>query len=469
MKGRRQNEGEGTIQTLTIDGYDSTGGGVARLPDGQVVFVKGALAGETCHVRLDKVGKSACWGRVAQVLAPSPHRVLPDCPDYPQCGGCQLRHMDYQEELSMKRRRVEDAVRRIGGLDLSVEAIHGAELPDRYRNKVQYPVAPGEKGPRIGFYRARSHDVIDTEDCLLQPESASRLRRAVKGWMEEFQVPAYDEKAHEGLIRHCYVRSNQAGETLCALAVNGGTLPHESELASRLRQAEPGLVGVVLSINRKRTNVILGQEFRTLWGRDYLEDTLCGLRFQLSVPSFYQVNRDQAEVLYGRAVAFANLTGRETVLDLYCGIGTITLAMARMAGRAIGAEVAPQAVEDARENARRNGVKNAEFFCGDAGQVAAMLARRGERPQVVCVDPPRKGLAPEVIDAIACMEPKRVVYVSCDPGTLARDLARFAQKGYTVTRLECVDLFPRTAHVETVVLLTAGEDGGKRRSGSADI
>ena len=438
------------VYTLDIQGYGSGGEGVAHL-NGQAVFIKGALAGERCAVQLLKVGKSAAWGRVQQVLTPSAHRQPPDCPQYPKCGGCALRHMDYSEELRFKRQRVEDALRRIGGWDGRVEVIHGAAQPERYRNKIQFPVA---QGPRVGFYRARSHEVIDAPDCLLQPLAATRLRAAFRAWMETHPIPTYDEKRHQGLIRHFYVRMNQAGESLCAVVANGDRLPHQAALVEALRAAEPGLVGLVLSVNRAKTNVILGPDYRTLWGQDFLEDTLCGLRFRLSVPSFYQVNRAQTEVLYGRALELAGLTGTETVLDLYCGIGTITLCMARKAKRVIGAEVVPEAIADAKANALRNGIENATFLCGDAGEAALALAKQGISPQVVCVDPPRKGLSPDVIAAIAAMGPERVIYVSCDPGTLARDVKRLGERGYTLRCAEAVDLFPRTGHVETVCLLS---------------
>ena len=332
-----------------------------------------------------------------------------------------------------------------------MEKIHGAEAPDRYRNKIQFPVADG---PRVGFFRARSHEVIDAEDCLLQPLAATRLREAFKLWMERYQVPAYDERVHGGLIRHFYVRVNQRGQSLCAVIANGTDLPHQEELVQALRRAEPDLAGVVLSVNQEKTNVILGKTHRCLWGRDYLEDTLCGLTFRLSVPSFYQVNRDQAEALYGKALDYAGLTGRETVLDLYCGIGTITLCLAKRAGRVIGAEIVPEAIRDARASARRNGVENVEFLEGDAADVAAELARRQLRPDVICVDPPRKGLAPEVIASIAAMAPRRVVYVSCDPATLGRDVKRFGELGYRAVRACAVDMFPATRHVETVVLMS---------------
>ena len=280
--------------------------------------------------------------------------------------------------------------------------------------------------------------------------------------MRDFAVPSYDEKTGRGLLRHLYVRTNRRGESLVCVLANGERLPHEEELVGRLRRAVPDCVGVVLGVNTRRGNTILGERYRTLWGADTLEDELCGLTFRLSVPSFYQVNRDQAEVLYRKAVEYAGLTGGELVVDLYCGAGTITQVMAGGAGRVIGAEIVPEAIEDARENARRNGIENVEFFCGDAAQLAADFAGRGLRPDVICVDPPRKGLAPEAIAAAAQMAPQRVVYVSCDPGTLGRDVKRFAEYGYRVQRAAACDLFPRTRHIETVALLSKGEVDSKK-------
>ena len=449
---------EGQLCRLVIDGYASDGAGVARL-DGMVVFVQGGIRGEACDVRLTHVGRSALWGRVEEVVNPSPARIFPRCLHYTKCGGCQFRHMNYAEELEAKRIRVEDALRRLGGAEIHVSAILGAEQVDRYRNKAQFPVA---KGPRIGFYRPRSHDVIDVDDCLLQGEAAARLRGAVKEWMAEYSIPAYNERTFTGLVRHVYVRTNRAGRSLCCLLVNGRGVPREAELVRALRRAEPNLAGIVLGVNEKHNNVILGDSYRTLWGEDFLSDTLCGLTFRLSVPSFYQVNPAQTEVLYGKALEFAGLTGAETVLDLYCGIGTISLVMARKAGMVWGAEVVPQAVDDAIANARRNHIENARFLCADAGEAARYLEGEGVRPDVVCVDPPRKGLAEDVVDTIADMGPERVVYVSCDPGTLGRDVKRFAGRGYTLKKAVAVDMFPRTAHVETVVLLSKGEVDSKK-------
>ena len=447
MKKPRENR----ILPLTMENYGSDGEGVTHLPDGMACFVKGAMRGETCRVRLVKVGRSCAWGEVEEVTDPSPARVKPDCPYYADCGGCSLRHMTYEEELALKKQKVQDALQRIGGSDITVSAIFGAKNTERYRNKVQFPVA---EGPRIGFYQKRTHTVTDVDDCLLQPVAAARVRMAVKGWMERWGVSAYDERAHKGLVRHVYVRTNAAGESLCCLMANGTRLPHEEELVAALRKAEPGLKGVVLGVNRDKTNVILGQSYRTLWGQDVLEETLCGLTFRLSVPSFFQVNREQTEVLYSKALELAGLTGEETVLDLYCGIGTISLALARQAKKVIGAEVVPEAIEDAKANAERNGIENAEFFCGDAGDIAAKLAADGLRPDVITVDPPRKGLAPDVVDTVVQMAPDRVVYVSCDPATLARDVKRFEEQGYHPRTALAVDLFPRTSHVESVVLLS---------------
>ena len=437
------------IYTARIEGYSSEGLGIARI-DGQVVFVHGAVRGELCRVLVMKVLKNAAFGKVTGLLEPSPERREPDCPYYGRCGGCDFRHLSYREELWAKRQRVQDALTRLGGSDVEVEEILGAADPLYYRNKSQYPVSAG----KVGFYRARTHDVVDIEHCLIQKPQADAAAAALRDYMRDFAVPSYDEKTGRGLLRHLYVRTNRRGESLVCVLANGERLPREEELVGRLHRAVPDCVGVVLGVNTRRGNTILGERYRTLWGADTLEDELCGLTFRLSVPSFYQVNRDQAEVLYRKAVEYAGLTGGELVVDLYCGAGTITQVMAGGAGRVIGAEIVPEAIEDARENARRNGIENVEFFCGDAAQLAADFAGRGLRPDVICVDPPRKGLAPEVIAAAAQMAPQRVVYVSCDPGTLGRDVKRFAEYGYRVQRAAACDLFPGTRHVETVCLLS---------------
>ena len=449
MAGIRKN----TVHTLDITGYTTEGMGVARL-EGRVVFVPFTVRGERWRVRLEKVNKNVAWGRGMESLLPSPERLESDCPLFGKCGGCQFRHMTYAEELRAKGRRISDALERVGHTTLDLPPVLGAEDPFRYRNKVQFPVARGKKGLSVGYYRGRSHDVLDAPDCPLQPEAVTRLRAAFKDWMEAYNVPAYDEGTGKGLIRHLYVRTSSRGESLVCVVANGDKLPHGDELAEALRRAESGLAGLVLSVNTRDTNVILGDKYAVLWGRDWLEEELCQLSFRLSVPSFFQINRAQTEALYGVALDLAGLTGTETVLDLYCGIGTISLALARRAGRVIGAEIVPEAVENARRNAADNGIENADFFLGDAGAVAAKLAAERLHAHVVVVDPPRKGLGEEVVTAIAQIAPDRVVYVSCDCATLARDIQRFRAAGYTLQKAAAVDLFPRTEHVETVALIS---------------
>lgn len=436
--------------TVTIEGYGEGGMGVARI-DGRVVFVHGALRGEKCRVLILKTLKSVAFAKVLEVIEPSSERITPDCPYFPRCGGCTYRHIRYEEELRLKKQRVQDNLSRIGGSDVTVEEILGAQDTLRYRNKAQYPVS---KDGAVGFYRARTHEVIECEHCLLVKPEADAAAEALREYMQSCRVAGYDEKTGRGLVRHLYIRSDAAGESLVCVLVNGDKLPKEDRLVTLLRDACPKCTGIVLGTNTKKGNVILGDRYRTLWGSDRLEDTLCGKTFRLSVPSFYQVNRVQAERLYAKAIEFASLTGQETVLDLYCGAGTITLALSDHAKKVLGAEIVPEAIDDARENAARNGVKNAEFFCGDASDVAKKLARENLRPDVITVDPPRKGLAADVVESIAEMQPGRVVYVSCDSATMARDVKRLADLGYTAQRACAVDMFPRADHVETVVLLS---------------
>lgn len=438
------------VYTAEILGYSTEGLGIARI-DGQVVFVHDAIAGEVCDILIMKVLKNAAFGKAVAWKTVSPHRREPDCPYYRQCGGCAFRHMDYAEELRAKGQRVQDALTRLGGSGVTVEDVLGAAEPLHYRNKSQYPVSADG---RVGFYRARTHQVTDLSACLIQKPQADAAAGALRRYMAEHHVPGYDENTGKGLVRHLYVRTNAKGQALICVVVNGESLPREDALVAAMRQAMQSTVGVVLNVNTRRSNVILGDRYRTLWGEDTLTDTLCGHSFRLSIPAFYQVNRDQAEVLYRKAVEYAGLTGTELVLDLYCGAGTITLTMADRAKKVIGAEIVAPAVENARENAVASGIENVEFFCGDAGDVAARLAAEKLRPEVICVDPPRKGLAPEVIDAMAQMGPERIVYVSCDPATLGRDVKLLAQRGYAARRAAAVDLFPGTAHVETVVLLS---------------
>lgn len=438
---------KGARHTLTITGYTSDGLGVGRV-EGQVVFVKDALQGEVCLAEIEHVGHNAAWARVISRQETSPARLEPDCPYYALCGGCQTRHMTYEEELRFKQEKVRSALSRIGGIQVESLPIHGALQPERYRNKVQFPCAGG----KIGYYQNRTHAVTDIDDCLLQSPLCADIRRAVKGYLAEEKVSCYDEKTGKGLLRHLYIRQNTAKQALVCLIINGKVLPNPDKLVEKLRQCN-GVVGVVVGENTRKSNVILGERYHTLWGQDFLMDTLCGLTFRLSVPSFYQINHDQAEVLYTLAGEFAGLTGRENLLDLYCGTGTIGLTMAARARKLTGVEIIPEAIADAKENAARSGITNAEFFAADAGEMAEALARKGEKMDVVVVDPPRKGLSPAAIDALLKIAPEKIVYVSCDCATLARDL-KILKEHYEISRVEAVDMFPRTHHIECVCLLS---------------
>lgn len=446
-----------SIETATIDGS-----GVARV-DGQVVFVPGALPGERCSVRIAHVGRSAVFAQLLSVLTPSAHRVEPDCPYFPRCGGCALRHMDYEQELALKQAHVQSCLTRIGGQTISALPITGAAQTDGYRNKVQFPVQEQDGRPVAGFFSGKTHRVIPVRHCRIQPDCADAIRGAVLAWMEQYHIRAYDEQTHTGYIRHIYIRFGaESRQILVCIVANCAQLPKKKQLVAALLAAEPGITTIVFSPNTKKGNTVLGTEFHPLYGDGTITDTLCGLQFRLSAPAFYQVNHAQAERLYEKAVQLAGLTGNETVLDLYCGTGTITLCLARHAKKAIGVEIVPQAIEDAKFNAAQNGMENAEFFCMDAGQAAKMLADRRTRPDVIVVDPPRKGVSADVIEAISAMAPQRVVYVSCDPATLARDLKLLTAVGYTLQTAEAFDLFPRCAHVETVCLLSKRNARQKR-------
>ena len=444
----------GNRYTVTIDAATIEGAGIARI-DGQVVFVSGALPGEQCEIRIVHIGKRAAFAEIIKIETPSAHRIQPDCPYAAHCGGCALRHMDYAQELAIKKQHVLDCLQRIGGQTISDLAITGAAHIDGYRNKVQFPVQQQNGAPVAGFFCGKTHTVVPIQSCRIQPDCADRVRQAVLRWMQTYNIRAYDEKTHTGYIRHIYLRFGAVSkQILVCIAANTQQLPKTKQLVDTLLQTEPAITTIVFSPNTKRGNTILGTDFIPLYGDGWICDTLCGLQFRLSAPAFYQVNHEQAEKLYEKAVSLAELSGTETVLDLYCGTGTITLCLARHAGRTIGVEIIPQAIEDAKRNAIANNLPNTEFFCMDAGQAASMLAEQHTQPDVIVVDPPRKGISQDVIDAIAKMVPQRVVYVSCDPATLARDVKLLQEKGYLLRHAEAIDLFPRCAHVETVVLMS---------------
>ena len=442
------------IHTAQITGYASDGAGVCRIC-GRAVFVKGTIPGELWEVRILKVTASAVYGRGEKCLSPSPARQEPPCPVYRKCGGCSLLHMTYAEELRMKLGRVNDALSRIGGLDFQIQEILRSEAPDHYRNKAIYAVAESGGIVQRGFYRASSHELIPVKHCLLQDELADRAADTVCLWMNQCHFPAYDEATGRGTVRHLFIRKakHTADAVLCIVSARGFGAQTD-HLVRTIRESCPELTGILLCVNKKKGNVILDGDFYTLWGKAEMEDVLCDLRFSVAPQAFYQINPPQAERLYEKAAEYAVLSPTDSVLDLYCGAGTITLRLAQAANDVIGAEIVPEAIENAKQNALTNGITNVEFICADAGEAAEMLSGRGFKPDCISVDPPRKGLSPQAIQAIISMQPNRIVYVSCDPGTLARDLKLLYAGGYSPAAGTAVDMFPHTPHVETVVLMS---------------
>lgn len=440
------------IYEAAMTGFTSEGAGVCRIK-GRAVFVPRALPGETWRVRIVKVTKTAVFGRGEERLTTSPERVEPDCPNFGRCGGCNLMHMSYECELQMKLDRVNDALRRIGGTEVRAERILGSERVEGYRNKAIYAVGEGENGPVAGFYRTGSHDIIPAPNCLLQSDEASKCAGAVVDWMRTNGVSAWNGRS--GTVRHVYTRRARDGAALCCVVTGRRLSPSLTRsLTEVLRIACPALTGVVECVNRTEGNTVLSGDFRTLWGSGTLRDRLCGFEFELAPQAFYQINPPQAERLYAQALEYALPERGGTVLDLYCGAGTISLCLSQRAERVIGAEIVPEAVENARANAERNGVTNAEFICADAGEAAREFKARGITPDAIVVDPPRKGMDAPALEAIASMQPDRLVYVSCDPATLSRDISRLRPLGYTPASALAVDMFPRTAHVETVAVLS---------------
>lgn len=438
-----------------ITGYTADGSGVGHIGD-RAVFVKGTLAGEVWEVKILKVTAGAVYGKAVTLLSPVPARRTPDCPVYGKCGGCATLHMSGEEALHFKLDKVNQALQRIGGCTFEIKEILPAAQPLHYRNKSIVSVGSAGGKPVAGFYRQRSHDIVPVENCLLQSTLSNRVNQAVLQWMEAHHIPAYDETTGKGTVRHIFTRVNRAGQVLVTVVSARGFGGAASTLAPVLLAACPEICGIVLNINKTRGNTVLAGEFYPLWGASQLTETLCGFSFSISPQAFFQINPDQAEQLYQRAVDYAAPNGG-TVLDLYCGTGTISLCLSRQADRVIGAEIIPEAVENARENARRNGVTNVEFLCADAGKAAAELKSRRIQPDCIVVDPPRKGISPQALDNIVDMTPPRIVYVSCDPATLARDVKRLSHSGYVLNAGTAVDMFPHTHHVETVVQLTKAE------------
>ena len=442
------------IYTVTIDGYGSQAQGVCHLA-GRAVFVPRALPGERWEIKILKVTAGAVYARGERLLLPSPHRLELDCPHFGLCGGCDCRHMSYDEELCFKLRRVNDSLERIGRQSMKAGHIIGSKNISRYRNKGIFAFAQTDTGSQYGFYRERSHTLIPVEHCLIQNELTERCAAAVASFIDVRGISAYNELSGKGTVRHVFCRrAVNTGDAVACIISARGFGGETQALVDSLRQSCPELTGIVLNINKSRGNTVLAGDFYTLWGRPDMEDILCSLRFSISPQAFFQINPPQAQRLYELALDYACPEKVGLAFDLYCGAGTISLCLARRADRVIGAEIVPEAVENAAKNAAANGVSNVEFICADAGQAAQEFSLRGLKPDVVVVDPPRKGMDEKAVEAVAAMAPERIVYVSCDPATLSRDILRFNAFGYELRSATAVDMFPRTCHVETVVLLS---------------
>ena len=447
------------ILTLHIERLSSDGSGVAHSADGEAVFVPGTAPGDEARVRIVKDCGRYAFGILDELLTPSPDRIPVDCPVAGPCGGCSLRHLAYTAELRAKQESVLDAFRRIGGLEVPVLDILPSPEVDRYRNKVQFPVGVDKNGiPCIGFYAGRTHRIVPCPDCKLQPGVLNEIGNALCAFFAQQGIRPYDEQSGKGLVRHIFLRRGaHSGQIMVCLVCTRAKLPHAEQLCTALREQFPAISTILLNVNAKNTNVILGSENHILYGPGYIEDTLCGVPVRLGPLSFYQVNTLAAERLYGVAAQYAQLTPDDALLDLYCGMGTIGLSMADHCRELIGVEIVPEAIESAKANAARMGdaiAAKSRFFCADAGKAASQLAAEGLHPDVVMLDPPRKGCDEATLSAVVTMSPRRVVYVSCNPSTAARDAKWLEEHGYRAEKVQPVDLFPRTKHVETVCLLS---------------
>ncbi len=444
------------ILDIVSQGYE--GEGVAKI-DSYPIFIEGALKGEKVKVKIVKVNKNFAYGKLLEVIEKSEGRVEPKCKYFKKCGGCKLQHMNYETQLDFKWERVKDCIKKIGGLseDLVEYPIGMEENPYKYRNKVQLPIGMDKSKPVLGFYAPRSHDIIDIEECLIQEEDANKISKITREWIEEFNImPAFvDGKFNKkGLLRHVMIRKGfKTGEVMVVIVATRKDLKHIDELIKKLEFHVEGLKSVVLCVNAKDTNVILTPECYTLWGEDYIQDYIGDFKFNISPLSFFQVNPMQTEVLYNKVLEYAELTGKETVFDAYCGTGSITLFLSQKAKKVYGVEIVEPAIINARENAKMNNVSNTEFFVGKSEEVIPKLIKEGVKADVIVVDPPRKGCDIKLLKAIGETKPERVVYVSCDPSTLARDLKILDELGYKTEKVQPVDMFPQTAHIENIAKL----------------
>ena len=434
----------------------SEGNGICKIKD-FVVFVPNAIPGDKLLIKILKVKKNYAFSKIEKILKPSSNRIKPDCDSFPKCGGCTFRNLKYESELLFKERKVKDSLEKIGGIkDLKIEKIIPSEKIDGYRNKAQLPISIDKSGNYIvGFYAKHTHRVVDCKDCKLQPEVFRKSIEAFLAWANKTKPSVYDERLHSGLLRHLYLRiAEKTDEVMFSLVINGDDIEDSELLINTVRRTVPQVKSIILNINKADTNVVLGKENKVMWGKGCLTDELCGLKFNISPNSFYQVNRSQTEKLYSLVKEYADLSGSETVLDLYCGTGTIGLTMAKKCKKLIGVEIVEQAIENAKNNAKMNNIKNASFVCMDAKLAFEELKKRGNKIDVVVIDPPRKGCDENVVNLISHFKVPKVIYVSCDPATLARDLKLFAERSYKIKNIGSVDMFSRTAHVETVILLS---------------
>ena len=447
------------VLTLTIERLSNDGSGVAHSPDGEAVFVPGTAPGDEADIRIVKDCGRYAFGILDTLRTPSPDRIPVDCAVAGPCGGCSLRHLDYAAELRAKQENVVDAFRRIGGLDVPVlDALPSPEV-DRYRNKVQFPVGRDKNGaPCIGFYAGRTHRIVPCPDCKLQPGILNDIGNALCSFFGVHGIQPYDEASGKGLVRHIFLRRGaHSGQIMVCIVCTRAKLPHSAELVEQLTAQFPDIATVLVNVNPRNTNVILSTETHTLCGPGFIEDTLCGVPVRLGPLSFYQVNTLAAERLYGIAAEYAQLQPDDLLLDLYCGMGTIGLSMVDRCRSLIGVEIVPEAIDSAKANAARMGeavAARSRFFCADAGKAASQLAAEGLHPDVIVLDPPRKGCDEATLSAVVAMSPRRVVYVSCNPSTAARDAKWLETQGYRTEKVQPVDLFPRTKHVEAVLLLT---------------
>ena len=442
---------------MNIDNLGANGEGVGRI-QGFTVFVEGALAGERVLVKIVKVARNYAYGKLLHIIQRSPHRIEPQCPHYKACGGCQLQHLSYAVQLEYKTQQVRDALERIGHLkNVLVHPTIGMDEPWRYRNKAQFPVGLVKDQLTLGFYAARSHNLIAIEQCPIQHGISGKVTTLIRKFIRTYNIPVYQESLHKGIIRHVVIKIGFKSNQLMVILVTNGELPRKKELVSILREGLPGITGIIQNVQTEKTNVVLGTKNITLWGSDSILDAIGDLKFKISPLSFFQVNPVQTEKLYSKVLEYASLTGKEKVIDAYCGIGTISLFLARKAAKVYGIEVIEQAVKDAKENARLNGIENVEFLAGASETVLSRLAGLGLHADVIVVDPPRKGCDPKLLETIVGMAPSRMVYVSCNPATLARDLKLMEENGYRTVEVQPVDMFPQTVKIECVALMSRVE------------